>query len=615
MNALARTATTVHAPKVTLIDRRATVWMLLLAVICLSGIWAGESYFGSVAPHDRYAYPALIGCLAALTAYCWRRPALATRAQALGALAVSLYFVFGVAYTLLVTKERSVYQAASMSLWVMTGHLLFFATWPPRSAVLFGIGLTLATLAPAAWITWNGEASAEWLNTLWPLYLNAVLAQSFFILALYFGTRQLRKLTALNALSPNVRLPRDETLTVDDVVTLRLRDLEQARDAAEAASKAKTRFLAVMSHELRTPLHGVLGAAELLRQDDMSHSERTNLIDAVSRGGTHLLNLINDVLDLSRIEAGRLEPHNEPFDVRDSIGRALEAVQMQAVSKGLDLQHGIAPQVPQWLLGDDFRLRQVLINLLGNAVKFTDQGHVCLSARYERTGSGPGRLLLQVEDSGIGIAEDDRARIFEAFHQADSGSTRRHGGTGLGLAIAQQLVVVMGGRLDLQSELGRGTRVSVELPLPVVAPPDAHHSTSSMTLTGLQDDLTGVRVLLVDDDPVNTMIAEQMLARMQADVDVAHSGAEAIDRLRHMPYDVVLMDWRMPGMDGLETTRHLRDGTAGEAARHVAVIGFTANAYNEDRLACLRAGMDDVLIKPVSKLQLRMAVQRLLAAN
>jgi signal transduction histidine kinase/ActR/RegA family two-component response regulator len=593
-------------PKITLIDRRATVWMYLVGFVCTAMVWAAEAHFHQVAAHDRFAYPALLTVFATLGLFAWKRPERATLAQGLGSLTISLYFIFGVAYSLLITQDRTVYQLATMTLWVMSGHLLFFITWPPRSALLLSSALTLLTAMPAVWITVSGDESPLWQETLWPLYVNGVVAQTFFILAMHYGTRQLRKLTAL---TPRTSLPSHGTLTVDDVVSLRLRDLEQARDAAETASKAKSRFLAVMSHELRTPLHGVLGAAELLRQHDLTPHERGELLDTVSRGGTHLLNLINDVLDLSRIEAGRMEPIAEPFDVQECLGRALEAVQVQAAEKQLDLQFRVAPRLPRWLLGDDFRLRQVLINLLGNAVKFTERGHVRLSADHETAPDGQGRLVLTVEDTGIGISEADRERVFEAFQQADSASTRRHGGTGLGLAIAQQLVSLMHGQLSLQSDIGSGTRVTLELPLTTTMEPETRNS-SSMALATSNNTLVGVRVLLVDDDPVNTMIAEQMLVRMEAQVDIAHSGAEALDRLKGSYYDVVLMDWRMPGMDGLETTRRMREGSAGEAARLVAVIGFTANAYNEDRLACLRAGMDDVLVKPVNKLQLRLAVQR-----
>jgi signal transduction histidine kinase/ActR/RegA family two-component response regulator len=601
------------APRITLIERRATVWMFLLGVACVAAVWVAEAAFGQVAAYDRLAYPVLLGGFAVLGTWVWRRPQRAPVAQGLGSMVVAGYFVCAIAYGLLVTThEYTVYQLGTMAFWVMGGHLLFFITWTPGRALGLSVVLALATLAPALWIKFSGQpAPPDWQDVLWPLFVNGFVAQAFFMLAMYGATLQFRKLLLL---TPAQATP-TETLTVDDVVSLRMRHLEEARDAAEAASQAKSRFLAVMSHELRTPLHGVLGAAELLRQPGLPPDQRMALVDTVSRGGTHLLSLINDVLDLSRIEAGRMDLDEQPYDLHECITRALEAVQTQAAAKGLALHHDISSEVPQWVLGDDFRLRQVLINLLGNAVKFTDTGSVSLHAYREDGADGRrGALVLQVVDTGIGIAEADLARVFEAFQQADSESTRRHGGTGLGLAIARQLVTMMRGQLDLKSQVGQGTQVVLRLPVQETRTPDVR-SSSAMSLNGALEDLAGVRLLLVDDDPVNTMIAEQMLVHMNAQVDVAHSGVEALERLNQSRYDAVLMDWRMPGMDGLETTRCLRRGVAGEAARHVPVIGLTANAYNEDRVACLRAGMDDVLVKPVNKLQLRLAVQRQLAAS
>ncbi len=610
--------TTAHSqlvapPQITLIERRATVWMFLLGVVCIGVVWVAEAHFGRLAAHDRIAYPLMLVCFMVLGLLSWRRPHHAMLTQGLGSLIVNLYFVLSIAYAMLVARDYSVYQIATIAFWVMGGHLLFFITWSPRQALMLSAGLAVAITAPAVWVTMAKEpvaSTAEWREVLWPLYVNGFVAQAFFMLAMYCATRQLRKLLVLTPQSAN--LPPGETLTVDDVVSFRLRDLEQARDAAEAASKAKSRFLAVMSHELRTPLHGVLGAADLLRHPDLDATERAALIDTVSRGGTHLLSLINDVLDLSRIEAGRMDLVSEPFDVHECLSVAMESVQTQAATKGLRLWPRVSPQVPQWVLGDDFRLRQVLINLLSNAVKFTEQGGVTLNAVYEPE---PACLVVQVEDTGIGIAEADLARVFEAFQQADGGSTRRHGGTGLGLAIARQLVTMMGGQLTLSSQLNHGTQVTLRVPLPATDPTETRNSASMELLNASHDDLAGVRVLLVDDDPVNTMIAEQMLLHMRAEVDISHSGVEALERLSQSGYDVVLMDWRMPGMDGLETTRRLRAGEAGELASRMPVIGLTANAYSDDRLACLRAGMDDVLVKPVSKLQLRLAVQRQLTVG
>jgi CheY-like chemotaxis protein/anti-sigma regulatory factor (Ser/Thr protein kinase) len=267
--------------------------------------------------------------------------------------------------------------------------------------------------------------------------------------------------------------------------------------------------------------------------------------------------------------------------------------------------------VPGWLRGDEFRLKQILINLLGNAVKFTDHGHVSLALRYEPIVK---QLHIHIEDTGIGIEPSHQPLVFDAFHQADSGDTRRHAGTGLGLAITRQLVGLMHGTLALQSEPGIGTRVTLRLPLaPCDAPvlPPAVNS----ALAPLSGGLAGLRVLLVDDDAVNTMIASQMLETADIEVHTAGSGVDALKQLARGGFDLVLMDWRMPDMDGLEATRRLRAGEAGEAARHLPVVGLTANAYAEDRAACLDAGMDEVLVKPVGRMRLVQTVQQALEAR
>ena len=366
-----------------------------------------------------------------------------------------------------------------------------------------------------------------------------------------------------------------------------LSELERARDAAQQASHAKSRFLAVMSHELRTPLHGVIGAAELLRDGRRDPAKHGELIGAIEGGAAHLLSLINHVLDLSRIEAGRFELARETFDVRECIAQALQAVAPQAAAQGLRLEHRIAAGVPAWSEGDAVRLRQALINLLGNAVKFTEAGHVRLDAQPD----ADSLVLFTISDTGIGIPEDEQALVFDAFHQADASSTRRYAGSGLGLTITRELAALMGGSLRLRSRPGQGTVVELRMPLPAVAAPaQAWAESDAAPLTGA---LGHASLLLVDDDPVNMLAA---------------NGEEALQRLRERPVDVVLMDWRMPGMDGLEATRRVRDGEAGERARALPIIGFTANAYAEDRAACLAAGMNEVLVKPVDRRTLLRAV-------
>ena len=392
-------------------------------------------------------------------------------AQGLGVLGLSAYFVGSMVYMLLIAPTLSTYSAASMVYWLVGAHLLIFTTWPLWRALGLSLLIGVLALLPVLVVHFRETRPPEWEQTLWPLYLNGVSAQFFMVAALFGIAHQLRRLSVLAPRAESLLDdPSSQPLTVDDLVTRRMRDLEQARDNAEQASQAKSRFLAVMSHELRTPLHGVLGAADLLRDPVLGEDNRRELVETVRRGGTHLLHLINDVLDLSRIEAGRLELLDHPFELRACIAAVMETVQVQAEAKSLKCRVAIDESVPPWGRGDEFRLKQVLINLMDNAIKFTDHGHVSLALRYE---PAVPQLQVYIEDTGIGIEQAHQARVFEAFHQADGGVTRRHAGTGLGLAITRQLVNLMHGSLTLQSEPGVGTRVTLRLPLQATAPAPA----------------------------------------------------------------------------------------------------------------------------------------------
>lgn len=600
------------APSITLVARGTALWLFILIAACLSLVWWTEAALGQLASHDRLAYPVLIVWFIALTLLIRWRSRYLVLAQGLGSLGLSLYFIGGVAYMLLVAESYSTYAAASMSYWLVGAHLLLYATWPLRRALALSISVVVLTSVPPLLVQLRGGNPPEWSQTVWPLVVNGFFAQICVSGALFGIARQLRKLSVLAPTADShLDNPVSQPLTVDDVVTRRMRDLEAARDQAEQASLAKSRFLAVMSHELRTPLHGVLGAADLLRDPSLAEPNRRELVETVRRGGTHLLHLINDVLDLSRIEAGRLELLDQPFELRSCISRVMENIEPQAAAKALQCRVSLQDSVPAWLRGDEFRLKQIFINLLGNAVKFTDRGHVSLALRYEPIVQ---QLHVLIEDTGIGIEGSHQALVFDAFHQADSGDTRRHAGTGLGLAITRQLVALMHGSLVLQSEPGIGTRVTLRLPLmPCEAPalPPAVNS----ALAPLSGGLAGLRVLLVDDDAVNTMIATQMLETADIEVHTAGSGVDALNQLTRGGFDLVLMDWRMPDMDGLEATRRLRAGEAGEAARQLPVVGLTANAYAEDRAACLEAGMDEVLVKPVGRMRLLQTVQQALEAR
>jgi signal transduction histidine kinase/ActR/RegA family two-component response regulator len=598
-------------PMITLVARGTALWLFVLIAVTVALVWWTESALNQLSPSDRYAYPALIAWFLGLAALVRRSGRHLVLAQGLGSLGLSLYFVSSVTYTLLVAETFTTYTAASLSYWLVAAHLLIYATWSLWRALGLSLAVTLLTLLPAIIINLRGSRLPEWEHTLWPLYVNGFFAQLFVVGALFGIARQLHKLSVL---APRTDSQLDDIssqpLTVDDLVTRRMRDLELARDEAEQASQAKSRFLAVMSHELRTPLHGVLGAADLLRDPTLPDANRHELVETVRRGGTHLLHLINDVLDLSRIEAGRLELLDQPFNLRTCLAQVMETIHPQADAKALQCRLAVDDGVPTWLRGDEFRLKQVLINLMGNAVKFTDRGHVSLALRYEAVLR---ELQIHIEDTGIGIERAHQTQVFDAFHQADGGVTRRHAGTGLGLAITRQLVTLMRGGMTLQSEPAVGTRITLRLPLQAAEAPNQPVASSAMASLG--GGLAGLRVLLVDDDAVNTMIAKQMLETADIEVHTASSGLDALNQLTRGGFDLVLMDWRMPDMDGLEATRRLRAGEAGERARLLPVVGLTANAYAEDRTACLAAGMNDVLVKPVGRMRLLQTVQQALEAH
>jgi len=376
-----------------------------------------------------------------------------------------------------------------------------------------------------------------------------------------------------------------------------------AREQAEAASLAKTRFLANMSHELRSPLNGVIGAAQLLQKQGADAGRREELIEIIRTSGTNLLGLIQSILDISRIEAGAVQVQPVDFELGPCVEAAIASSAVAAAAKGLSLSCQFDPVVLGWRHGDEPHLRQLLLNLVGNAVKFTHQGEVAIQVL---PGPGPDALEFRIRDTGIGIAPEVIDTIFQPFRQGDVSTTRRFGGSGLGLAICRDLARLMGGEVTVESVPGAGSCFHLVLPLPAVAEPlqrspgDAHDRS-------LQADT--VRVLLVEDDLVNQAVVGAMLEDAGLSCTTACNGVQALEQLTSERFDIVLMDWQMPEMDGLEATRRLRAGRAGELNRDAPVVALTANAFAEDRSACLAAGMNDFLTKPVQAAQLVAAIE------
>jgi two-component system, sensor histidine kinase len=385
--------------------------------------------------------------------------------------------------------------------------------------------------------------------------------------------------------------------------------LEQALESAEAAARAKSEFLANMSHEIRTPMNGIIGTIGLLLEDSSLNPEQREQLDTIQQCGDSLLYLINDILDLSKMEAGKLGLERASFHPATLVADALRIVAPQAAARGLDLRTDFDPLVPPALTGDSLRLKQVLLNLLSNAVKFTERGSITVGISAVRRMADSVELGFSVADTGIGIPAEVRQKIFEPFSQADSSTTRRYGGTGLGLAICRRLVTLMNGTLELDSEPGQGStfRFFVTLPIATAAPAAANGSAKRPRFA-----TRSLRILLAEDNPVNQTVATAMLTRMGHRVEVASGGLEAVEKVRNSgaarenvpdadPYDVVLMDCQMPDMDGYAAARAIRAlGPVGG----LPIFAMTANALPEDRRRCLDAGMDDYLAKPVSSEQL-----------
>jgi signal transduction histidine kinase/ActR/RegA family two-component response regulator len=414
-------------------------------------------------------------------------------------------------------------------------------------------------------------------------------------------------------LEQQVSIRTNELSTANNKLETLVNELRTAKEAAEAASKAKSEFLANMSHEIRTPLHGVLGMTEMLRRTELSESQRM-LVNTVYASGEALKGIISDILDFSKIESGKIVLEQVPIDLQKILDEVVGPLAVQVMEKGLQIDASLEGADGLVVMGDLTRLRQVLSNLIGNAVKFTEQGRITVRLALGEKRDNKAVLSIQVADSGIGISPEAQKMLFESFTQADGSTTRKYGGTGLGLAITKKIVTLMGGEIRVLSDLGKGSTFQITIPCEVRNSMPEREIAPETKVPGADRKPFHARILVAEDNVVNQDVVRMMLEEFGCRVDIAANGREAVKAASSTPYDLIFMDCQMPVMDGFEATRRIREHER-TAGTHTRIVALTGNVVKEDLEKCLMAGMDDFLGKPFALQKLHDLLSKWLSAE
>ncbi len=571
------------AATLVIIGPAGTRWLFGLIVASALGAWASESALGVIDPNDRIAYPCLVVAFTLLAGLTWWRPQQLRLWHRWGVTLLAAYFSVGMlAFTLRPDPGPSIYTLASLTPWTLGGCLLLFITWRARHALQLSLALLTLMMAPPTLLRFAGTPPA-WLVTAWPLLANLALCQVMFCLALWGLSRQFARLTLLVPAS-------DGPATPDALVKARLQELERSRAAAEAASRAKSNFLANIGHEIRTPMNTVLGQTQLLLAGRLQASQRSQLQE-VANAGESLVRLIDGLLDYADLGAGRLQLAAEPLLLELLLEKAFDAVRPAAQAKQLELLCDIAS--PELLgaagarRGDAARLTQLITELLVNAVKFTPAGQVKLTAHLEPDDA----WRLRVRDSGVGMSQEQLARCFMPFAQAEAGAARRFGGTGLGLATCRALAEHMGGTLTARSTPGRGSSFELRLPLP--ACPQQRVPAPARTAS--------IVLVKAPHSPGHDELVSQLRALAPgAQLELMPQGHAALAWLTAnaavAPVDLLLLDWVLPDLEGGELLRRLTAAGVAGAHRIVLMSPFDTPVL---RARALRQGAHALCAKPL----------------